>query len=652
MSLIRINNLTMSFGGQNVFNSLTAQINDRERIGLVGPNGVGKTTLLRLIIRELEPLDGHVAAIPGLKIGYLPQYQDYPAGQTVFNEVYAGLGELREITSEMRILEAAIREAEKNRTDDVESLAMRYAELVDQYEILGGSTSESKIAELLTGLGVPERIWQSEMSSISGGERNLVGLARILIGNHDLMLLDEPGNHLDFSGLDWLENYLNACQKAFIIVSHNRYSLDRVCSRIWELERGLLEVYTGNYSDYRALKLSSQLARDKEYHRAQKEIKRLNFNIQRLKAWGSVYDNPKLSRTAKIFEKRVEQLEQVEKPSGDGKKMRFRFLTKPPRGRIALETNDYRKQFDNGSVLLDHVNFLIVQGERVALVGDNGTGKTSFIRDVIEKGDWESKSLRIGKSVKIGYFSQLGENLDPGITVVENAMRLTGMLRGNAADLLHRFLFTRDDLDKKTRVLSGGETARLQLAVLFVSGADMLLLDEPTNHLDIASREAVEDAFEEFPGTMVVISHDRYFLDKLADRVLHFVPPAISEYEGNFSEFWRKHKKKLAELRSKSAHSRLRRFTEEEYKQRSMKDDKQKRKRIKFDPQRFRELETEIHRLEDLRPSIEAELQELEAKGKETRANRRRLRLQDIDENLEELYSEWVTLGEKKKKWR
>ena len=647
MSLVRLNNLKMAYGGQDIFDSLTSQINKGDHIGLVGPNGAGKTTLLRLLIGQLQPLDGSINKLPELPIGYLMQNPEYPGGQTAFDEVYEGLGEIKLVESRMKELEPKIEKAQNDNQKEAEKLGMKYAELTDRYQMLGGPAAEARIAALLDGLGVPRRIWRSDMESLSGGERNMVGLARILIGKHDLMLLDEPGNHLDFSGLEWLEHFLKTSDKAFIIVSHNRYTLDRVCTKIWELERGKLNLYTGNYSDYRAEKLTKQLVQEAAYHRAQKEIDRLQFNIQRMKAWSSVYDNPKLAKTAKIFEKRVEDLKEVDKPRGDGKKMHLRFLTKPPRGHIALDVKEYRIQFDDSPPLLENVNFLITQGERAAMVGDNGTGKSTFLKEVIDRGRWENQILRVGKSVTVGYYAQLGENLEPKRTVIENAMRLTGLLRGSAADLLHRFLFTRDDLEKYVQVLSGGEKARLQLATLVTSGADMLLLDEPTNHLDIASREAVEDALEEFPGTIVVVSHDRYFLDKIADRIFHFVPPDVSEYEGNFSEFWTKHKKLYSVKVSKSAHALPKRTVHGQDKSKP----KPKQKRFKFDAIRFRELEVEIKRLEDLRPEIETEYNTLTEKGKTARAEKRRIRIEKLDAELEGLYEEWLLLGEKKKKW-
>ncbi|MCF7809431.1 ABC-F family ATP-binding cassette domain-containing protein [bacterium] len=647
MSILNLNNLSHAFGGQQVFTGITAQINRGDHIGLVGPNGVGKTTLLRLIIRQLEPSSGNITCQSSNQIGYLPQNPEYHPDQDVFGEVYAGLGELKTVEDDMRNIEAQIKKAEAEGKDNPEKLFTRYADLMDRRELLGGSNAKARVTTMLTGLGIPERIWNNTMDSLSGGEKNMVGLARILIGDHDLLLLDEPGNHLDFSGLEWLENFLKSSDKAFIIVSHNRYTLDRVCTKIWELEKGVFESYTGNYSDYRREKLTRQLAQEAAFKRAQNEIRRLEFNIQRLKAWSSVYDNPKLAKTAKVFEKRVEGLKEIEKP-GKGKNLRFRLQAEPPKGKIALEAKGYRKQFEPDPALLENVNFLITQGERVAFVGDNGTGKSSMIKDVIEKGRWENPVLRVGKSVTTGYYSQLGENIDRSITVVEEAMRHTGLLRGSAADLLHRFLFTRDDLEKYVSVLSGGELSRLQLAILVQSGAGMLLLDEPTNHLDINSREAVEDALEEYPGTLVIISHDRYFLDKLADRILHFTPPDVTAYDGNFSDFWKKNRERYRSEAKSGSGFVVRKIQSTN----SPAPGKKKAiKKRKFDPQRFKKIEAEIKRLEELKPEIEAELEKLEAKNKDTRADRRRKRLNSIDEKLDALYSEWLTLGEKKKKW-
>jgi ATP-binding cassette subfamily F protein 3 len=647
MSILNINNLSHAFGGQQVFTGVTTQINRGDHIGLVGPNGVGKTTLLRLIIGQLEPSGGNITCQSSNQIGYLPQNPEYHPDQDVFGEVYAGLGELKTVEDEMLSLESRIRETEKNGEANLDKLFSRYADLMDRRELLGGSNAKARVTALLTGLGIPERIWNNNMDSLSGGEKNMVGLARILIGDHNLLLLDEPGNHLDFSGLEWLENFLKSSDKAFIIVSHNRYTLDRVCAKIWELEKGLFESYTGNYSDYKREKLTRQLAQEAAYKRAQQEIHRLEFNIQRLKAWSSVYDNPKLAKTAKIFEKRVEGLKEIEKP-GKGKILRFRLQTMPTKGKIALEAKGYRKQFEPDPALLENVNFLITQGERVAFVGDNGTGKSSLIKDVIDEGRWENPVLRVGKSVTTGYYSQLGENIDRNVTVVEEAMRHTGLLRGSAADLLHRFLFTRDDLEKYVSVLSGGELSRLQLAILVHSGAGMLLLDEPTNHLDINSREAVEDALEEYPGTLVIISHDRYFLDKLADRILHFTPPDVTAYDGNFSDFWKKNKHRYRS-EAKSGSGFVIRKTQSVDSSSSGK--KKTIKKQKFDPQRFKTIETEIKRLEEIKPEIEVEMEKLEAKGKNTRATKRRERLDDINVKLDELYKEWLTLGEKKKNW-
>lgn len=651
MAILRIGNLNMAFGAQVVLDNVTLQANQGDHIGLIGANGSGKSTLLKLICSELMPLGGGITAVSGLRIGYLPQNPVYKEGRTALSEVCSGFEEINSLQDELEKLRSKI-ESTQDDTPQLEKISMKYAELLDHFELLGGSSVQARASSIMNNLGLPERIWESDVSTLSGGERNLIGLAKLLIADYDLLLLDEPGNHLDFSGLEWLERYLSELQQTFIIVSHNRYTLDRVCDRIWELERGKVFEHTGNYSSFRADKLNRRMLEESAYKRAQKDIKRLQFNIQRLKAWSSVYDNPKLARTAKAFEKRVEDLERIRKPDSERKKLRFRLLSRKPQGDIALDIKNWDLQFENHPPLLKNVNYLISQGERAALVGDNGTGKSSMLKAIIADGAWENPNLRIGKSVKMGYYTQLGENLNHDATLIEETMRLTGLLKGSAADLLHRFLFTIDDLDKYVSILSGGEKARLQLAVLMNSGADLLLLDEPTNHLDIDSREAVEDAFEEFPGTMLIISHDRYFIDKIADRILLVQPPEVIDYESNFTEFWERYSSQLLENQSYSL-KKLRQQSADKTNQEEevSRSEKKKSKRVKFNPARFRELEEEITHYENIRAEVEEEYKTFVEKGKSSRAERRLERLSKIDVKLEQIYAEWIELGERKKSW-
>lgn len=642
----------MEFGGQRLFEGITSQVVRGAHIGLVGPNGVGKTTLLRLLIGEFEATAGHIARLPGLRIGYLPQHPVYPPGQTVIQAVVEGMEDVLQLEEDIRQHEEELGRGDRdsslrgNESDDAAhdrrtmKIAQRYADLLDRHATIGGASAQGRAKEILGGLGVPERLWKQQMETLSGGERNIVALARILVGDYDMILLDEPGNHLDFAGLEWLENYLSASKLAFIVVSHNRYLLDQVCTSVWELEHGSLEQFTGNYSDYRSEQLTRRLKQESAFHRQQQQIARLEFQIARLKSWGQVYNNPALAKKAKVMEHRIERMDKVEKPRAERRKIKFRFGGEGARGTIALETKDYRKVFDDGMVLLEGVSFLIRQGERAAFVGRNGTGKSSLLKDVVTDGHWENQALRVGKSVKVGYFSQLGENLNMKATLHDEAQRLTGRSPGSAADLLYKFLFVRDDLEKTIQVLSGGEKARLQLAALIVSGSNMLLLDEPTNHLDIDSREAVEDALEEYGGTLVMVSHDRYFLDKLADRVLYFEPPSVNAFEGNFSEFW--DKLKAGELNARAISHRT--LAPE-------KKLKVKKRDEKFDPQRFKELEAEIARVEAIKPGIEEEIKAFESKGKDSFAERRRARLAEVDAKLAELYEEWLALGERKKKW-
>ncbi|MBD3166038.1 ATP-binding cassette domain-containing protein [bacterium] len=640
MSLLRINGLEKDFGGQVVLRSTSLEVNAGQHIGLVGRNGIGKTTLLKMIAGTEPPSGGHVARAPGLRIGYLAQDPLYERGRSLREEVREGLAHLDAVEEEMRDLETRLADEDEQASDGYQALLDRYAHLQDEYEARDGWSADTRVDAILDGLRVPRADWDRDVSTFSGGERNIIGLARLLVQKPDLMLLDEPGNHLDFEGLDWLENVLVRSESAFIIVSHNRYLLDRVCRVTWEMEAARIEAYTGNYSAYRAEKLVRIEKAEAQQKRQEKEIARLQFQIQRLKSWANVYDNPGLARTAKRFETRIEKMKEVDIPREDKRRIGVHFQSAVTKGDIALDVRDYTVQFDDKPPLLDEVGFRLSQSERAALIGANGTGKTTLFKDIVQNGRWENETLRVGKAMRIGYFSQMGEPLNRDAKLVDEMMRMSGLLRNGAESLLHKFLFTRDDLEKKVAVLSGGEKARLQLAALMARGVNFLLLDEPTNHLDIQSREAVEDALEEFPGTIFVISHDRYFLDKIVSRVYYIDPPKIVPYEGNFSDFFESYKQVRDEIEERESAERA------EAKRR--KKEAKKQRRVKWDPERFAQLEEEIARLEGEKEKVADEMEKERAKGNSKREAAKQDRLTVIEEKLEEVYDEWIALGEKK----
>ncbi len=641
MNLVTLNSLQKSFGAQLILSPISLEVNSGDHISLVGRNGVGKTTLLRMITGLEEPSAGHIIRSDGVEIGYLAQDPEYPRERTLYEEVREGIAALDDIERELRQLEERFADPKLSENKLEHQQAMeRYALLHDRFEARDGWKADARVEAVLDGLKIPRQDWHREVSTFSGGERNVVGLARILVRNPGLMLLDEPGNHLDFEGLDWLENVLGDSNLSFILVSHNRYLLDNVCTKIWEFEFGKIEVYKGNYSAYRAEKLLRMEKVEAALKRQQRERERLLFQVQRLKSWASVYDNPKLARTAKRFERRIEKMKPIEKIRDDRRTLGVSFQGERTRGDIALDVKNYNCTFGNAPPLIKDATFRICQGERVALVGANGTGKTTLFSTIVREGRWENETLRVGKAMRIGYFSQLGETLETKNSLLYEMMRLGGLLKNEAESMLHRFLFTRDDIEKPVSVLSGGEKARLQLAGIIARHPNFLLLDEPTNHLDIQSRETVEDALEEFEGTLFVISHDRYFLDKMVERVLYIAPPKIVTYEGNFSDFWSLRKEELQRQNEKREQEkrRLRRETKKE---------KQSPK-IRFDAKRFLFLEHEIERLENNKRRLLDEVQREHKKGNEKRKGQKLDILEKTEIQLNLLYEEWFTLGDRK----
>lgn len=531
MTILELHHIAMAYGAQDVLVDVSFKINKGEKVGLIGDNGCGKTTILKLIAGIETPVSGTVSKVKSISTGYLEQHLKFQVGRRVEEEIASVFTVVNQMQHKMRKLEAQMA---NGASDQINAVMEQYGRLQEAFERADGYACQAKIDAVIDGLGIGS--WRDQsVDVLSGGEKNLVGLAKILLGEPDLLLLDEPGNHLDFEGLAWLEAFLQNLDRTVILVSHDRYMLDRVVNRIVEVEDGKVGTYMGNYSAYRAEKMRQLLLQKAAYDNQQKEIQRLEEMIKRFELWGG----EKNIRRARNKGKMLDRMDRIHRPVMDRQRIDPAFGAIQGSGKIALELRNYGRKAGKRTLFRD-VDLLVQSGERVGLVGDNGTGKSMLFKDIVAEAAWEHPTMRIGPRIQLGYYAQEHETLNDNRTILEEICLSGELNRDQGGGVLSRFLFGWRDLDKKVGSLSGGEKSRVQLACLMVSGSNMLLLDEPTNHLDIASREQVEDALEDFDGTLIVISHDRYFLDKIAERVIEVRNMDLESHTGNFSDFWAK----------------------------------------------------------------------------------------------------------------
>ena len=512
MVILEAHELSKHYTSQPILEGISFKLKQGEKVGLVGENGCGKSTLLKMIAGLEAPTNGALTRARNTVIGYLAQELEYTAGNTVYQELLGVFAGLRALGGRLEGLQRALA------APGLGALAQQ--RLLDQY----GPLADQR---------------DCPVEALSGGEKNLLALARILLQAPDLLLLEEPANHLDFAGLEWLEDFLSAYPCAVLLVSHNRYLLDRVVGRILEIEDRRLSSYPGNYTAYRAQKHEKLLAQQAAYQAQQKEIHRLEAMIARFEQWGRISDNPQHARRARNKQRLIDHMDKVDRPQFERPRIEPRFTAPGKGGKIALELRGYSREL-GGRLLFSGVDLHIGYGERVGLLGANGSGKSTLFRDIVAQAAWDHPVLRIGPQVRLGYFAQEHETLDPERTVMGQMLEQRGLSRDRAFQLLSRFLFRWEELEQRVGSLSGGQKSRLQLARLMAAQVNFLLLDEPTNHLDIFSCERVEEALEAFAGTVLVISHDRYFLDRMVERIVEVDNPSLKDYPGNFTEYWRR----------------------------------------------------------------------------------------------------------------
>lgn len=542
MIAIHLDRVSVTYVHDPVFENLSWEIHDGKVAGLVGPNGCGKSTLLKLIAGELTSETGYVNyGKKGLTIGYLHQDPRLNPNHTALEEALTASVELAQVNAELNRLEHQLGDphvySDEKKLTRVLARQERYLE---DYVRLGGPTYESRVESTLRELGFSDIDRDLPVSVLSGGQKKLVGFAKLLIRQPDVLLLDEPDNHLDLAGKAFIEKFIRAYKGAVVIVSHDRYLLDLVVDEIVELEDGRLTRYPGNYSEYQFEKQTALLRQQQMFQAQQKEITRLEQSAKRLLLWGSVHDNEKFIKRGKNILKRLERIDRIEKPVLERKKMGLE-LTGWRGSNKVLELVDVDKTYptpDGGeNLIFAGLDLLIWRGERVGLVGPNGAGKSVLFRLLRGEEPASGGKIQLGPSVEIGYYAQEHETLDYDRSLIDTITYTAEWPDDKAVSLLGKFLFTYEQARGKVGNLSGGERSRLQMALLMLSKANFLLLDEPTNNLDIPSAEVLETALEDFEGTVLVISHDRYFLDRVVDRIIELEDGTLTEYVGNYSDY-------------------------------------------------------------------------------------------------------------------
>ncbi len=537
MIQIQLSNITLILGAKRIFENLNWEIQHGQRIGLIGANGAGKSSLFKLIEGEHVPeLGGSITRARLITTGYLPQHPELDPTLTALDAAIQGNPRVAEVHAELEMVEASLGEPEVYGDEKKLQRALeRQHQLIEEYHALGGDSYPERVRSLLLGLGLAQSELTKPLSVLSGGQKKLIGLARLLLLNPDILLLDEPDNHLDLPGKMYLEKLIREYDGTVVIISHDRYLLDAAVTHIAEIEDGKLSLFEGDYSSYIADK-DLRLARQEELYRAQQhEIRRMEIAIKRFAIWGKVYDNEKFAARAKTMQKRLDKMDKVEKPVIERKRMELQLNGWRGSNKV-LELADISKSFGERRVF-SNVNETIWHGERVGLIGANGAGKSVLLRMILGNEIPDTGEIKIGPSVSIGHYAQEHETLDFNQTVLD-AVRYAGeMSESRATAFLLRYLFTYKQVSQKIGELSGGERSRLQLALVVLSGANFLLLDEPTNNLDIASAEVLEQALEDFEGTVLVISHDRYFLDRTVQRLLVIKDGQLKGYSGGYSDY-------------------------------------------------------------------------------------------------------------------
>ncbi len=536
--VLACSHIDKSFNDQVIFSDATFHINDGERAALVGSNGTGKTTLLRIIVGELAADGGEITTAKDKTIGYLPQQQGYHSENSIYEELLEVKKDIVELDRSIRALEQQMPQASG---DELEALLEKYHRLQTEFEARDGYACKSQIMGIINGLGFDGADVDQCINTLSGGQKTRVALGKLLLLEPDLLILDEPTNHLDLSSIEWLENYLANYKGSVLIVSHDRYFLDRIAEKVIEIDHGTITVFSGNYSDYAKKKEQLRNNLRKQYENYERTVKHQEAVIEKLRS----FNREKSIKRAESREKMLEKMTPVEKPAEQGRTIHFELSPEKVSGHDVLFVEDFAKSFGENH-LFEHVSFDLRRGQRAAIIGKNGTGKTTLLKILCQELPPDRGSARFGTNVEIGYYDQEHNVLHDDKTIFDEIHDdYPDLNNTKIRNVLAAFLFTGDDVYKKISLLSGGEKGRVSLAKLMLSKANLLLLDEPTNHLDIESKEILEEALNNYTGTVLFVSHDRYFIQKTATKILDLTGNALLSYDGDYA--WYLEKKETVE---------------------------------------------------------------------------------------------------------
>ena len=642
--ILSCQNISKAFVENQVLKNVSFHIEDHEKAAIVGINGAGKTTLLRIIVGEMTPDDGQVVLARDKTLGYLAQNSTVDTSHTIYEELLS-------VKADLLRLEEKIRECENNMKhangDALEDLMKQYTSLTHAFETGGGYLYRSELVGVLKGLGFTEDEFSKPVATLSGGQKTRVALGRLLLQNPDLIILDEPTNHLDMNSIAWLETYLLNYKGAVLIVSHDRYFLDRIAGKVIEIDQSKATTFMGNYSDYAVKKEQLRVAAWNAYMNQQREIKHQEEVIEKLKS----FNREKSIKRAESREKMLDKIEVIEKPSEVRTDMKLTLMPRILSGNDVLTVEHLAKSFDSHKLFTD-VNFEIKRGEHVAIIGDNGSGKTTLLKILNGLVPADQGTFRLGSNVEIGYYDQEHHVLHSDKTLFEEISDDYPYLNNTQIrNVLAAFLFTGEDVFKRISDLSGGERGRVSLAKLVLSNANFLILDEPTNHLDIMSKEILEDALNGYEGTILYVSHDRYFINRTAHRILDLTEGQFVSYVGNYDYYLEKHDTVMAAIEASTPQSAdadntaATRAAESEV--------KLDWKAQKEEQARLRKKENDLKKCEEKIARLEARVSEIDTEMSDPAIGTQVAKLQELSkeqaacqEQLEKLYEQWEELAE------